>query len=356
MQNNPKPQLEIKNLTIRYSSLIAVDQVSFRLNRGEIGCLLGPSGCGKTTILRAIAGFEKPLSGEIYLHEQAMNPPNRACVPTEKRQIGMVFQDLALFPHLSVTGNIEFGLQALSKNIRKNRVIELLELIGLTHSATKFPHELSGGQQQRVAIARAIAPKPQILLLDEPFSNIDIEFREQLARDIRKIIHGEKITTLLVTHDQLEAFAMADQIGVIQNGHLHQWDTGFNLYHKPKDLFVADFIGRGTLIDATVYDTTHVQTELGLIGQGHLQGNLQSGDKISVLIRPDDIIHDDNSTMTAEIIEKNFRGAEFLYRLKLPTGGEVLCFAPSHHNHKLHENIGIRLEIDHLVVFKKETL
>lgn len=347
------PHLEIKNLTVRYSSLIAVDQISFRLKRGEIGCLLGPSGCGKTTVLRTIAGFEIIHGGEIYLHGRAIHHANGNFIPTEKRQVGMVFQDLALFPHLNVTGNIQFGLNAYSKTLRKTRVAELLELIGLTHMATKFPHELSGGQQQRVAIARAIAPKPQILLMDEPFSNIDIEFREQLIRDINTIIHSEHITTLLVTHDQSEAFAMADQIGVMQNGHLHQWDTGFNLYHKPKNLFVADFIGRGTLIDGVIHDTHHVHTELGVMGYKPLPDNFQPGDNVNVLIRPDDIIHDDNSSMTAEIIEKNFRGAEFLYRLRLPTGGEVLCFAPSHHNHQLHEHIGIRPEIDHLVVFKK---
>ena len=351
MKNNNAIQLEVNNLTVDYNGLVAVDNISFKLKKGQIGSLLGPSGCGKTTILRTIAGFETPSAGEIVLHNQVMSQPNWA-LATEKRRVGMVFQDFALFPHLNVFDNITFGLQKASTSEKQKRAAELLELVGLSHTANVYPHELSGGQQQRIALARAMAPRPEILLLDEPFSNIDVEQREQLAHDVGDIVRKEEITTLLVTHDQLEAFAIADEIGVMKKGKMHQWSTGFDLYHTPNDLFVADFVGQGVLLNGVVLENNQVETELGIIGDDELPKELSSGDKALVLIRPDDIIHDDDSNMTAEILEKTFRGAEFLYSLRLPTGSKVLCFAPSHHNHSIGEHIGIRHEIDHLVTFK----
>ena len=189
-------------------------------------------------------------------------------------------------------------------------------------------------------------------MLDEPYSDNDTEQRQQLVHDIGLIIRQEEITTLMVTHDQLEAFAIADEIGVMKNGKMHQWSTGFDLYHKPIDLFVASFVGQGVLLKCTILENNRVETELGIIGNGHLPDEFQPGDQALMLIRPDDIIHDDDSEMTAEILEKTFRGAEFLYSLRLPTGSNVLCFAPSHHNHRVGEHIGIRHEIDHLVTFK----
>jgi iron(III) transport system ATP-binding protein len=189
--------------------------------------------------------------------------------------------------------------------------------------------------------------------LDEPFSSIDVELREQLARDVKHILNEEKVTALLVTHDQMEAFAIADIIGVMHQGRLHQWDTGYNLYHKPADLFVADFIGQGALINGKVRTDLKIETDLGVIGDGRLNGGLRGGDEAVVLIRPDDIIHDDRSRDTARVVEKAFRGAEFLYTLELKTGTRLYCFAPSHHNHTIGEAIGIRLELDHLVAFKK---
>lgn len=343
-------QVKVNNLSVFFDDLMAVNDLSFQLAAGEIGCLLGPSGCGKTTVLRTIAGFESPSNGEIVLHNQLVSSPTHF-IATEQRRVGMVFQDFALFPHLSIEQNIAFGLNQLNNGARKQRVRELLDWVNLSELIDKFPHQLSGGEQQRVALARAIAPRPTVLLLDEPFSNVDIELREVLARDIRKLLKAENITGLLVTHDQHEAFAVADKIGVMNSGVLHQWDSGYQLYHEPHDLFVADFIGRGVFIDGNVLEDKRIATDLGLL-ENHAKQDITAGDKVRVLIRPDDIVHDDTSSMTAKVKDKAFQGAEFLYTLELDNGSQILCYAPSHHDHAINEPIGIRIELDHLVVFK----
>jgi iron(III) transport system ATP-binding protein len=342
-------RLELRQVDVAYAATTVVRNVSFQLETGTIGCLLGPSGCGKTTLLRAIAGFEPVSKGEIAIAGQRVAAPG-SMLPPEQRQIGMVFQDFALFPHLTVARNIGFGLRALSSRQRHQRVAELLELVGLSEAANLFPHELSGGMQQRVALARAMAPRPRILLLDEPFSSMDAELREQLAREVRGMLKREAVTAILVTHDQLEAFAMADTIGVLNQGQVHQWDSGFGLYHEPADRFVADFIGQGALLPAKVLDATQVRTELGRISGARPHG-LEPGSDAEVLIRPDDILYEESSPRQATIVERAFRGAEFLYTLELDSGSEVLCLVPSHHRHAVGERIGIRLQADHLVVF-----
>jgi iron(III) transport system ATP-binding protein len=342
-------RLEVKDLEVAYGDTAVVSKVSFRLESGAIGCLLGPSGCGKTTLLRAIAGFEPVRHGQIQIRGQQVSRPGWT-LPPERRRIGMVFQDFALFPHLPVAKNIGFGLRGLSARDRQARVKELLELIGLTQAAQQYPHELSGGMQQRVALARAMAPRPEILLLDEPFSSMDAELREQLAREVRGMLKREAVTAILVTHDQLEAFAMADQIGVLNQGSLHQWDTGFGLYHKPADRFVADFIGQGRLLPGQVRDAQRIDTELGPILNEQPHG-LEPGTNAEVLIRPDDLIYDDSSDGRATIVDRAFRGAEFLYTLQLNSGRSVLCLVPSHYRHAVGEQIGIRLQADHLVAF-----
>ena len=213
--------LDIQNTSIAYGSNTVVHDISIQLEKGEIGCLLGPSGCGKTTLLRAIAGFEPITHGKISLNGNVVSQINKI-LPPEKRQIGMVFQDFALFPHLNVADNIRFGIRHLKRSEQKQRITELLSLIGLEKMRTRFPHELSGGQQQRIALARALAPKPHLLLLDEPFSSMDVELRGELAREVRKILKQEQITAILVSHDQNEAFAMADNIGVMHEGKLQK--------------------------------------------------------------------------------------------------------------------------------------
>lgn len=344
-------QLEVREISVSYGTHAVVRGASFVLEAGVIGCLLGPSGCGKTSLLRAIAGFEPVSRGEIWIRGRRVSAPGETLAP-EARRIGMVFQDFALFPHLTVAGNVAFGLRGLNRRRREDRVAELLELVGLTHAAQRYPHQLSGGMQQRVALARAMAPRPEILLLDEPFSSIDAALREQLAREVREVLRREGVTALLVTHDQLEAFAMADQIGVLGQGEIHQWGTGFGLYHEPRNRFVADFIGQGVILPASVVDETRVKTELGRVAGGHPHG-LAPGSAAEVLIRPDDLLYDESSPRRATVVERAFRGAEYLYTLRLESGTKVLCLVPSHHQHAIGDEIGIRLEADHLVVFPR---
>lgn len=343
--------LALQQLAVAYGPHIVVKNINLALAEGQIGCLVGPSGCGKTTILRAIAGFEAPANGEILLQGRVISGVKTQLAP-EQRKIGMVFQDFALFPHLTVADNISFGLAALSKGAKAAKVKALLQLVGLPDLGKRYIHQLSGGQQQRVALARALAPEPKVLLLDEPFSSLDAEFREVLARDIRKILKQLRITAVLVTHDQFEAFAMADMIGVMQHGQLQQWATPYELYHRPASRFVADFIGRGVMLPGVMNDPQYVATCLGTFRQRYLS-DIGAGALVDVLIRPDDIVHDDSSDIKATVLDKTFRGSHILYSLALAGGEQVFCLALSHHNHAVGEQIGIRLDLDHLVLFPR---
>jgi iron(III) transport system ATP-binding protein len=346
------PFLDLTDIDIAYPPKRVIQDLSLRMHCAGIGCLLGPSGCGKTTLLRAIAGFEPVRRGSIRLEGVELSRPGWTLSP-ERRRIGLMFQDLALFPHLTVADNVAFGLRGWKEAERRARVAELLRLVGLADYARRYPHQLSGGQQQRVALARALAPRPRLLLLDEPFSSLDVTLREGLAREVRGILLREGTGGLLVSHDQFEAFAFADEIGVLHEGRLLQWDSAYNLYHRPADRFVADFIGQGVLLPGRVGVDGRVSTELGEI-DGPPAG-FAPGDGVEILVRPDDVIHDDASPMNAEVVERAFRGAEFLYTLKLPSGARLLCLAPSHHNHALGQRIGIRLDIDHRVMFRRES-
>jgi len=340
--------LEVENLRHAYGQQAVVRGLSFSLARGAIGCLLGPSGCGKTTVLRCIAGFEGIQEGEIRLAGKVVSG-HGVMLPPERRRIGMVFQDYALFPHLPVSGNIAFGLHAMAAPERVARVAQLAQLVGLSASLDKYPHEISGGQQQRVALARALAPRPELLLLDEPFSNLDVDLRERLSLEVRDIIKASGATAVLVTHDQQEAFAMADEIGVLHQGRVQQWDNPYNLYHRPANRFVADFVGQGVFLPAKALNGRQLQIELGV-----LQGDSQGLQNLEVLLRPDDVVHDDAAPTQAEVVHKAFRGAEILYTLRLTSGQKVLALVPSHHNHALGEKIGIRLDVDHVVAFRPE--
>ncbi len=342
-------QLEVRDLSVAYGGRPIVRDLSFILQDGAIGCLLGPSGCGKTTVLRAIAGFEPVTRGEILIHGRQVSAPGRTLAP-EQRRIGMVFQDFALFPHLTVERNVGFGLRNRPRRERQARVADLLDLVGLTPAARQYPHQLSGGMQQRVALARAMAPRPEILLMDEPFSSMDADLREQLAREVRGVLRRDGITAVLVTHDQFEAFAMADQIGVLGQGQIQQWGTGFGLYHEPANRFVADFIGQGVILPGEAVDDLRVKTELGRVAGEHPHG-LHAGQAAEVLIRPDDLLYDESSPRRATVVDRAFRGAEYLYTLRLESGTQVLCLVPSHHQHAVGDDIGIRLEARHLVAF-----
>jgi iron(III) transport system ATP-binding protein len=339
--------------------------LSFSLKPGTIGCLLGPSGCGKTTALRAIAGFFRPRQGEIAISGQCVLSATQWLAP-EERGVGVVFQDYALFPHLSIGRNVAFGLRDMAPVDAAQRVQEMLTLVGLEAAAQRYPHELSGGQQQRVALARALAPAPKLLLLDEPFSNLDPDMRERLAQEVRAILKQSGTTSLMVTHDQYEAFALADEVGVMRNGRIEQWDNAYNLYHRPATAAVADFVGMGVFMPARLerrqengVQRATVHIELGQFeledGPDAQQAMLVANERneLTVLLRPDDVIHDDASLIQAEVLRKAFRGAQFLYTLRLPSGSELLALVPSHHNHAIGERIGIRFEAEHVITFSR---
>jgi iron(III) transport system ATP-binding protein len=343
--------LELEGVSRSFGARCAIDALTLRLPQGTIGCLLGPSGCGKTTALRCIAGFESIDAGTIRARGRVLSQPN-AIEPPENRHIGMVFQDYALFPHLTVEDNIRFGLHALDRPARVRRVDEVLTSVGLTEHRRHYPHQLSGGQQQRVALARALAPGPELVLLDEPFSSLDVELRERLGAEVRTVLKALNATALLVTHDQQEAFAVADMVGVMREGRLEQWDSPYDLYHRPATRFVADFIGQGVFVTGEVIGADAVRTEIGTVRtNGH---RLPAGRRVDLLLRPDDVIHDDASELRAEVCQRAFRGAEFLYTLRLPSGAVLLSLVPSHHNHAVGELIGIRIEPDHVVAFERE--
>lgn len=339
--------LNLRDLSCGYNEHKVVQDLNLHLNAGDIGCLLGPSGCGKTTTLRAIAGFEAVVEGEIQLANEVISRAGFTLAP-EKRRIGMVFQDYALFPHLSVAENIAFGIRQQANCERITA--ELLELVKLSHLSKRYPHELSGGQQQRVALARALAPEPRLLLLDEPFSNLDGELRRRLSHEVRDILKARGTSAILVTHDQEEAFAVSDHVGVFHEGRLQQWDTPYNLYHEPLTPFVASFIGQGYFIRGQLLSPDTVQTELGLI-RGNRAYTWASGSAVDVLLRPDDIVYDPDSELKALIVGKTFLGAATLYRLQLATGSLLESLFPSHVDLQPGTNVGIRVAADHLVVF-----
>lgn len=344
------PALELNRVSKAYDSACVVETLSLKLEKGQIGCLLGESGCGKTTVLRCIAGFEAIQAGTITINETDVSSPVTTLSP-EKRRLGMVFQDYALFPHLTIAKNIAFGLHRLPENGRIVRVSEMLDLVGLANQADKYPHEISGGQQQRVALARALAPNPDLLLMDEPFSNLDVALRERLCIDVRNILKELGMSALLVTHNQHEAFAMADIIGVMRTGALEQWDTAYNLYHRPSSQYVADFVGEGVLIKGRVTGADEVETPLGIL-QGRFSYPCRNGCPADVLIRPEDIIHDDESPFKARVLRKKFRGANILYTLGLTQDEEILALVSSHHNHSIGQEIGIRPQVDEIVLFE----
>ena len=344
-------RLEVKQLDFAYGRNQILFEFDFSLEESQIGCLLGPSGCGKTTVLRAIAGFENPSKGEIVLNGNKLNG-SKIFVEPEKRQIGMVFQDIALFPHLSVESNIQFGIRTLTQTQRDKRSNELLDLVGMSQFKKTYPHELSGGQQQRIALARAMAPKPSLLLMDEPLSSLDEELREQLAREIRLILQQEKISAILVTHDQNEAFAVGDHICVMHQGRVQQNDSAYNLYHRPLNRFVAEFIGEGALLPGVVADEDTITTDLGEI-KGNLPESCKHQDNVDVLIRPENVILGDDKENRAVITERYFRGSGYLYSLKTSGGVELLSLNPGSKALQIDQSISVRLQIERPVVFSR---
>lgn len=346
--------LTLKHIACQYGSQTVFQDLCLDIQAGELACLLGPSGCGKTTALRAIAGFEPITAGEIRLHNEVISRLNYTLAP-EQRHIGMVFQDYALFPHQSVFNNVCFGIRKLARAEQRARVEKLLAIVGLSKYAQRYPHELSGGQQQRVALARALAPQPAMILLDEPFSNLDVDLRERLSLEVRDILKDQAITGLLVTHDQHEAFALGDKIGVMSAGKILQWDTPYQIYHQPCARFVADFIGQGAFIKGRLVDEHLIETELGCVsGTAYCDCNCSIGSVVEVLIRPDDLVtttEPSETTVIATVEKRAFKGAETLYSLRLPSGTLVYSLLSSHANHPLQSQLGLRLAATQLVAF-----
>jgi iron(III) transport system ATP-binding protein len=343
--------LEIDRLECRYDDEIVIRDLSLRVRENTIACLLGPSGCGKTTVLKAVAGFIPVTGGEIRLRGKTVSRPGMS-LPPEKRRVGMVFQDYALFPHMPVIDNVTFGLRGYSRNKRRDTARRMLQTVGLAGYDQRYPHELSGGQQQRVALARALAPRPDCILLDEPLSSLDVELRERLGTEVRDILKDQGISALMVTHDQSEAFAMGDQVGVMRDGHILQWDTPYTIYHEPADRFVADFIGQGRLLRGRLHEKDAIETDAGMI-RGNRAFVWPLGSEVDVLLRPDDVVPDPDSALRGTVTHKAFKGAEIMYRVRLGNGCELLSLFPSHLNYQVGDQVGVRIEAEHVVAFPR---
>ena len=347
--------LEVSTLEVRYPGRAqpAVQQVSLQLAAGDIGVLIGPSGCGKTTLLRAVAGLETATAGTIRLNGEVVSS-STTNLPPEKRRIGMVFQDYALFPHLSVGRNVAFGIHHLPKAEQQQRIQEVLALVGLTQSAHRYPHELSGGQQQRVALARALAPRPQLMLLDEPFSNLDVDLRERLAHELRDILKAANATALFVTHDQLEAFAIGDAIGVMNHGQLHQWADAATLYQQPASRFVADFIGHGAFVPATLIQRADGPVWTTVFGDFAAGQHTAPAEHCDIFLRASELAFDPASTVQGVLERKSFRGAQYLYTLRLDNGLTVYAQVPSHYEHAMGQRLGLTAAPERLTTFASE--
>ena len=343
-------KLNIKNISFNIDEDEILKDLSLVINENEIISVIGPSASGKSSLLRIIAGFEAIDSGEIFLNAQIVNNSTFTIAP-ELRNIGIIFQDLALFPHLTCQENIAFGISNASNKEKISRCNHLMNLLAVQNISNKYPHEISGGQQQRIAVARALAPKPEILLLDEPFTALDEELKDQLIGDVKELLKEEKITTIVITHDIKEAFELSDKIAFLSQKKIIQYTEPYDIYHKPLTREIANFCGIGSFLKGKIIDSNHVETSLGTLF-GNTAPYLKNM-QVDVMIRPDDVIHDDNAAKSAKVVEKIFHGADFLYKLELHDGQNILCYTPSHHNHQINEVIGIKSEIDHLILFEE---
>lgn len=341
----------LANVSRFFGAVKAVSELSFSIIEGEFFSLLGPSGCGKTTTLRLIAGLERPDRGEITIG-QAVVAGEKIWVAPEKRGVGIVFQDYALFPHMTVYQNIAFGLKGFSRDEIRKRVMHILAVVGLIGLGERYPHELSGGQCQRVALARSLAPSPKVILLDEPFSNLDADLREELRTETKRILKENGATTILVTHDQEEAFSLSDRVGVLHQGRLEQIGTPAEIYHQPSSRFVADFVGKADFV-------------AGVVGEGSVRAGIwdfpvsyekkMAGCKVDLMIRPDDVDFVLNPDGDAIISEARFLGASIMYKLQLADGTIIHSLKPSTKVIPPGSKVKISIDTDHVVVFAKDT-
>ena len=314
--------VELRGVSKSFGPVRAVRELELEVRRGELLAVLGPSGCGKTTLLRLIAGFERPEEGSITVGNEIVAGP--ACfVAPERRRIGMVFQDYALFPHLSVEANVAFGLERRARDERRALTQRTVELVGLQHKSARYPHELSGGERQRVALARALAPEPDVVLLDEPFSNLDATLRAGLRREVELILRDAEATALLVTHDQEEALSLADRLAVMRDGRLVQVGAPEEVYARPAGRWTAQFVGEVNVLSG-VARGQGVETELGRFD---LPGPASGA--VHVAVRPEQLDLRPDGHGNAEVVAREFRGHDVLYRLRHEGGRTVLVQLPS---------------------------
>ena len=328
-----------------------LQDVSLHIEPGAMVCLLGPSGCGKTTLLRLVAGFEEPDTGAIHLGGQQVSRPGYVMAP-EKRRIGMVFQDYALFPHMTVSQNILFGLFRHPATHRNRRLADLLQLVGLEDMAERYPHELSGGQQQRVALARALAPGPQLLLLDEPFSNLDVNLRRQLRQEMQEVLRRTDMTTILVTHDQEEALSLADTLAILDKGRVVQVDTPEAIVRRPCTRFVAEFLALGHFLPGEIRDdcivtemgSTRLGSDMTAVPHGHCQ--------VDLLIPPECLMLCDNGRgARARVMQVTFQGTRKLYTVRLPSGAHLQGICAHDTPLQIGAQIHVRYEPTVLITF-----
>jgi iron(III) transport system ATP-binding protein len=353
--SSEQPVLELDGVTKRYGPECAVEDLSLSVRDGELLTLLGPSGCGKTTTLRILAGLERPDEGSVRLNDQVIADDEGTFVKPESRDVGIVFQDFALFPHLTVAENVAFGLQGLDDDATGERVQELLELVGLEEQRDSRPSELSGGQQQRVALARSLAPEPSVLLLDEPFSNLDVRLREQMREEVRQILKETGVTAVSVTHDQEEALSISDRVAVIDAGDVEQVGTPEKVFQHPESRFVASFLGQASFLSGH-FDHGAVDTPLGDFPASMVEGLTTEYEnaEVDLLVRPDDLRAtpvDASDGGNGEIIYRQYMGPSFVYRVRLDDGDVVHC----QHNHvtdfELGQRVNVELVADHTIAW-----
>ena len=350
-----KKFLEIDNVTFAASAKSKVNNVSLTIeNEGDIICLLGPSGIGKTTILRTIAGLEKIQSGKITLKDKVVSSKDIHIEP-ENRNISLAFQDNSLFPHYNVIQNIEFGAQRNTKKKKKLTIDEVIKFLHLDHVKDKFPHQISSGEAQRASLARALLSKPDLLLLDEPLSNVDQSFKEEIQVKLKQILTELKITTIIATHDSYEAFYLGSKCGIILDSQLKQYDDPYNVYHFPNSIEVVNFLNRGILVPAKVTGENSLENDdLGTI-TGNFIKHYPKGSEVQLLLQPEDLEHDDKSNLKLEVVDRRFRGTNFIYTLKTASNKLIPVFVHSHHihQHEVDEKFGIKrpINIDHIVCF-----